>query len=178
MFQQIKFESDRLIARPLERKDAESLFKIYSDQEAMKYRGSAPMQCLEEAFHMIVKQQIKDNHNTKIRLGLLDKSKDRLIGTLLLDIKKNQTNCEVGFSFGKKYWSNGFGSETLKMVEESLEKTKKIKEICAWCVKENIASVKIFQKAGYVKKQQIDYPQSYLFEKKIKNDTTTKPKLH
>ncbi len=178
MFQQIKFESERLIAKPLYRKDAGSLFEIYSDQEAMKYRGSAPMKCLEDAFQMITEQEKKGYQGTKTRLGLLDKSKNKLIGTLLLVNKEKQTNCEVGFSFGKKYWGNGFGSETLEMVEQTLKRIEEIEKINAWCIKENIASVRIFQKAGYIEKLQNDYPKSYLFEKRLKNDTTTKPKLH
>ena|SRR5690606_4741161 len=173
MFQEIKFESDRLVAKPLDRKDAESLLKIYSDKEAMKFRGSGPMKNIDDAFQMIKEQEIKSNQNTKTRFGLLDKINHQLIGTLLLIRNENQTNCEVGFSFHKEYWGKGFGRETLKMVEQSLRNSKSIEEISAWCIKENIAAVRIFQKAGYSEIQQKDYPLSYLFKKKLKNDTTT-----
>lgn len=174
MFRQVKFESDRLIAKQLDKNDAEALFKIYSDHEAMKYRGSDPMKNIDDAFNMIAEQEKKNNQNTRFRLGLWDKSNNSLVGTLLLISEINEPKCEVGFSFGKNYWGNGFGRETLKMVERSLKNIERIESIKAWCIKENIASVKIFQKEGYIQIEQNHYPQSYLFEKKIKTYTTTR----
>lgn len=177
MFQQLEFESVRLITKPLDKKDAEALFKIYSDQDAMKYRGSDPMKNMDDASKMILEQKKKNTQNSKIRLGLWNKLNNNLVGTLLLNNEKFENKCEIGFSFGKKYWGIGLGCETLKMVEQVLIQVESIEHISAWCIKENIASVKIFQKAGYHKIEQSEFPKSNLFEKKIENNTTMLSKI-
>ena len=45
--------SQRLKFRDLVSTDTEKLFEIYSDKEAMKFRGSGPMLILEDATQFI-----------------------------------------------------------------------------------------------------------------------------
>lgn len=162
------FQSERLIIEPLRKSDASSLFQIYSDAEAMKYRGSKPLVNIDDAYKMISEQLSKVMYTSKIRLGIRRKSDNCLIGTLLLKIDNDfADNCEIGFSFGKKYWGNGFAQETLKAVESQLSNLKNIKKISAWCIKENIASARIFEKAAFHTIEQNKYPQSILYQKKI-----------
>lgn len=169
MFKDISFESERLKTKPLEVEDAELLFQIYSDTEAMKYRGSKPMVDIGEAIDMIEKEYVVDGDISKLRLGIIEKSNNNFIGTLLLVRNKEFEHlCEIGFSFGKEYWGNGYGQETLKLIEGELKAYNNIEQLKAWCVKENIASVRIFEKTGFYNVEQNDYPQSHLFMKKIK----------
>lgn len=168
MGKQYNFESERLKTRQLVEEDAVNLFQIYSDKEAMKYRGSKPMESIEEGHKMITEQFIENNCTVKVRLAVIKKSNNCLIGTLLLLVDKQVNHsCEIGFSFGKKYWGNGYGTETLTMVTDKLTTIENSKEIKAWCIKENIASIRIFEKAGFSKRKQNKYPNSNLFVKKL-----------
>ncbi|MFK7906428.1 MAG: GNAT family N-acetyltransferase [Chitinophagales bacterium] len=98
-----------------------------------------------------------------------------LIGTFLLVKDENfKSQYEIGFPFGKAYWSKGYGQETLYMIEKQLETYGNIEAIKAWCIKENFASIRVFEKAGFSKVEQNEHPQSYLFVKKIKSNTTIK----
>ena len=170
MLENIQFESDRLITQPLSEADAKSLFQIYSDNKAMIYRGSRSMHNMEDAYTMVSNQFVTHNQISKLRLGVRVKSTNQLIGTLLLTWSKNSiSTCELGFSFGKDYWNNGFGKETVEMVVKKLQTTESITEIIAWCIKENLSSVKLFRKTGFSKKKQNEYPKSYLFSKRIKH---------
>lgn len=166
MLKSTHFESKHLITSPLSEEDASTLFEMYSDREAMKFRGSAPMIQLEDAFDMISNQRKSENEIVKQRLGIRTKVNDQLIGTLLLVWNSSSRSCEIGFSFGKQYWGNGFGRETLQMAVEHLVNSKAVNEIMAWCKKENTASIRIFEKAGFSKTAQNDYPESILFIKK------------
>ncbi len=169
MLDRIYFESERLKTMELGKEDALSLFKFYSDSDAMKYRGSKPMKNIEDAYSMIAERFIVKNQISKLRLGIRKKSNDDLIGTLLLIHDENSKNqCEVGFSFGKDYWRKGYGKETFSMVEKELISHESIEVIKAWCIKENFASIRIFEKAGFSKIKQSEHPQSHLFIKKIK----------
>ena len=161
------FESERLITAPLKKSDITSIYRIYSDKDAMKYRGSRAMETIEDAYKMVTNEFYEDNLTSNIRVGIRKKLNNCLLGTLLLKINHNSCKCEIGFSFGKEYWGNGFASETLAMVEKELVNSKNIKELNAWCVKENVTSVKVFEKAEFIKTVQNKYPQSILFRKKL-----------
>lgn len=169
MFEGTNFESDRLITRELFDSDAEELFRIYSDKEAMQYRGAAVMVRIEDAYKMIANQSLKEGNLLRKRLGIISKSNGQLIGTLLLTRNKSTIEeCEIGFSFGKRNWGRGLGKETLEMLELQLRNIEGIEIIKAWVVKENVASIHIFEKAQFIAMQQTEYPKSNLYCKRLK----------
>lgn len=168
MLKEFNFESERLATSPLYETDAEVLFQIYSDAEAMKYRGSDPMKSVGDAYQMIRNQSSGNGQISKRRLAIREKDNVQLIGTLLLTFKSDvKSCCEIGFSFGRSFWGKGYGKETLKMVEGELKLAGLIEEISAWCVKKNSASIQIFQKAGFQEIPQNEYPNSSLFIKSL-----------
>lgn len=168
LFATLHFSSPRLSAQALQPADAATLFAIYSDREAMKYRGSPPMSQQAEAYTMIAQQAMHSPQMLKLRLGLRTKVEQVLIGTLLLRWHEAAANeCEIGFSFGKSYWGKGYGKETLRMVEEQLRLQDRIDIITAWSVKQNLASVRIFTKAGFRQIAQGEYPDSILWHKNV-----------
>jgi len=157
-------DSERLKFRKLDNKDAERLYLIYSDKIAMKYRGSNPVLDLSGAYEMITKQVNNKNNFDSYRLGVIEKTENLLIGTLLLKYDtKFQNQCEIGFSFDKSHWNKGYRKEIINMLVNSFNKLKHLKELRAWCKKENIASMKILEKTGFCKKTQNEYPESYLY---------------
>lgn len=170
MFKNLDFESTRLKTARLNEEDAPILFQIYSDVEAMKYRGSKPMKNIDDAFKTIAEQFTVNNHISKLRLGIRLKTDNQLIGTLLLVKDDNlKLQYEIGFSFGKAHWGKGYGQETLGMVEKQIKTYEDIEAIRAWCIKENLASIRIFEKAGFSEIEQNQFSKSRFFVKKIKN---------
>ncbi len=162
------FQSKVIKATKLYLEDAETLFSFYSDAAAMKFRGNSPMNSMKHALKMIKTQILEDGKNRKERLAIRKVSGNELIGTLLLKWTGSE-QCEIGFSFGKKHWGKGYGKETLRMIESHLESYTSLLEIKGWCVKENHASIRIFETAGYTKTPQNEYSGSILFVKTLKN---------
>ena len=167
MFRDIQFESSQLITKSLELSDAPTLLSFYSDAEAMKYRGSPPMQSKNDAVSMILNQcYIEDNQN-KLRLAIWNKDINELIGTLLIQWNtENNAACEIGFSFGKIHWNKGYAQQTLHMIEDRLSQ-KGGCTITAFCMKDNLASISVFEKAMYSTVNQDEFPLSLLFIKVI-----------
>ena len=58
---------------------------------------------------------------------------------------------EVGYHIAKAYTSNGYATEALKAFLPVIMKKLNIKEIFGICLVENIASIKVLEKAGFVK---------------------------
>jgi|TARA_B110001450_G_C17416027_1_gene397826 RimJ/RimL family protein N-acetyltransferase len=158
-------ESERLKTSILSENDIETLFNIYSDKDAMKFRGSKPMLSIDDAVKMVSESQSKLNGILKNRLSIRLKSNNQLIGTLLIKVEEqNKKEAEIGISFGIRYWNKGYGYETIKMTEKRL-KDLKYEKIKAWCKKENKASIKLLEKCDFYKVKQNTYPESYLFYK-------------
>ncbi len=167
MLQKVSFSSERLFVDELKQEDAKKLFEIYSDKEAMKFRGSGAMESIQDAGKMIDNQFLCFDGVSKLRVAIRLNGRNDLIGTLLFKYKEGGKRCEIGFSFGKEYWGRGYAKEIVRRVEDYCREANLFSYLTAWCIKENSASVKVFQKANYTILEQDNYPQSFLFEKKL-----------
>ena len=160
-------ESTRLHTRPLRMADARALLELYSDPHAMRFRGSGALLNRDDALLMVRGAVWEDDLIQHQRVALTLRCGE-LAGTLLLKTgKRAPRSCEVGFSFGPKYWGKGLATETLAMVERHLRTTSDVQTLTAWCVKENVASVKVFANAGFAVQAQDTYPNSLLLTKSL-----------
>ena len=60
-------------------------------------------------------------------------------------------NYEVGYHIAEAYTGNGYATEAVKAFLPVIMKKLDIKEILGICVAENIASIKVLEKAGFTK---------------------------
>lgn len=58
---------------------------------------------------------------------------------------------EIGYHIAKKYTGNGYASEAVKAFLPVIMKKLSITEMLGICVVENVASVKVLEKTGFVK---------------------------
>ena len=58
---------------------------------------------------------------------------------------------EVGYHIGNKYTNNGYASESLSHFIPFIMKHMNIKELTGVCIKENVASIRVLEKCGFVK---------------------------
>lgn len=68
-------------------------------------------------------------------------------------MKKVERNkrLEVGYHIAKVYTGKGYATEAVKAFLPKIMKKLDIKEILGICVTENIASIKVLEKAGFTK---------------------------
>ncbi len=140
----------RLRFRELKMDDAKRLYEVYSDKEAMKFRGSKPMETLEDAKEFIRNQRLVNQELVTVRQGVESLKEAELIGSIMYRfnrVKKNE--CEIGYSIGRKFWGQGFGNEIVKLMVETLKKNTEIENVIAWSNKANIPSIKILEKNGF-----------------------------
>lgn len=138
--------------------DVTDLFKIYSDKEAMKYRGSKPMQTLDDAKQYVKNRELKEGNILTLREGIELVQTKELIGSVMYRYDEHKKNeCEIGYSIGRQFWGQGFGKVIVKLMVKTLEEETSTQTITAWSNKENIASIKILEKLGF---QQIDQTES------------------
>ncbi|MGB0807296.1 MAG: GNAT family N-acetyltransferase [Salibacteraceae bacterium] len=164
IFHSLFSSTERLVFRELEETDADWLFEIYSDKEAMKYRGSVPLQNRMEAIEMVRNVIKQTSQINAYRLGIVVKPGLSLIGTVLYKTHTSNTEiCEIGFSLDKNHWGKGYATELVSSMLINFKKQKEFKELHAWVVKENSSSVRLFEKLGFHIQTQNQYPHSFLF---------------
>lgn len=140
-------ETDRLKIRNLALEDKKSLFEIYSDKEAMQFRGSKPFGTIEEVVEMLSRTFQKLESKEEFRYAVDLKENNEIIGTFLIKpISKNE--CEIGYSIGKNYWGRGYGKELVKGMLNYIKKLT-FKTIVATSRKENISSIILLESVGF-----------------------------
>lgn len=152
----------RLFFRDLYPNDTSQLFDIYSDKEAMKYRGSK-INNLADVERMIRNAITATPHNLAVRLAVIKKDSLEIIGTILTKYSKTNSECTIGYSIAKKHWNKGYGTEIVKaMVKNLLAENYPI--IKAWTHPDNKGSIRILEKMGFLKVSQEEFPDALLFE--------------
>ena len=142
--------NQRIKFRTLIKEDAQKLFEIYSDKEAMKFRGSEPLETISDALKFIQSQNLDSDKSLTIRKGVELVDDQELIGSVMFRYhKQKQGECEIGYSIGRKYWGKGLGKAILHLILEDLKKDKQITSAIAWSKIENIASIKILEYSGF-----------------------------
>jgi len=160
----------KVIFRELTEEDAEELYKIYSNKEAMKYRGSKAMESIEDARLFVRNQKMQEEDTFTIRKGIEIKEGKQLIGTVMCRFfEAREWECEIGYSIGQEYWGQGLGKEVVKLLVEVIESKEEVGKIVAWSKKENIASIKVLEKNGFELVEQMRYLDSHLYSREKKN---------
>jgi ribosomal-protein-alanine N-acetyltransferase len=158
-------ENGKLLIRELIQNDVKVIFELYSDKEAMKFRGSEPFENIDEAEKMLKKVADNIKNGTEYRYGIIEKETNNLIGTYLITPITN-IECMVGCSIGKKYWRLGYGIEVMMLMSEYLRNLK-YEKIVGLIKKENIPSIKLVEKLNFVLIEQTEKPEFYKYEKEI-----------
>lgn len=110
-------------------------------------------------------KEVRENITKSIalRYAIVEKASEELIGTFLITPVSN-VNCKVGCSFGKKYWSSGYGFETMTIMSDYLRELKYEKMI-GLIKKENLPSIRLVEKMDFKLIEQTAYPEFYQYEK-------------
>ena len=80
-FSDVALLTPRLRLRPLAVADAESLYRIYSDPEFMRYWSSAPWTSMDQVTQLIERDLRELAAGEHVRLGIFLRDGDGLIGT-------------------------------------------------------------------------------------------------
>ncbi|MFD2044950.1 GNAT family N-acetyltransferase [Ornithinibacillus salinisoli] len=145
-----KIETDRLILRKLELKDAQNIFDNWlSDKRVADNRISPAHKKVSETMERVAKIVSEYDSKECCYWGIVQKGNRELIGEIDLynfDIATN--NCEVSYSLGYNWWNHGYGTEALRVVVEFAFKHMNIHKISAAHNVDNPASGKIMRKVG------------------------------
>ena len=147
-------ETERLILRPFELSDTESVYRnLASDPDVVRFMCYEVCESLEAA-HKHIEQWLE--YFNKLTPGsswclfsIVLKSGGELIGTI--DFHENDREAhaaEIGYQLGKAWWGNGYATEALRAIIDYCFESVDLNRLWADHDSRNIASGKVLRKAG------------------------------
>jgi [ribosomal protein S5]-alanine N-acetyltransferase len=150
-------ETDRCKLRPFEEKDLDSFLSYRNNEEWMKYQSFKNLTKDEYRKALLVPLNVEKG----MQLAIVQKTTDNLLGDLYL-IKKEKTII-IGYSINPIYSRKGYITEVLKALLPKLKDWYLGYEILAMTEKENIPSINLLYKLGFVNMGWIEKWQSEVY---------------
>jgi len=109
--------TNRLLLRQIQPNDAEALFPIFSDAEAMQFYGHYPHQSLDDTHELITQIQARYTQRKAIRWGITLHSEDKLIGSCgFHHFDESFHRAETGYELHRIFWGKGIMTEAMSAI--------------------------------------------------------------
>ena len=130
----------RLTIRPFSYSDGEALFRIYSDEETVRYEPYPPFSRGEAET-----EALRREDDPAFRAVCLPDG--TLIGTLFFLV--DEFSCaELGYVFSRPHWGNGYAAESARTVMADAFLHSDLHRVCAMCNPENVRSWRLLERLG------------------------------
>lgn len=144
-----KLQTQRLKLRELQKDDAKAIAQLANDKNVSRYLSSMPYPyTIEDAKEFMQSSKSDYTKGEKIDFKIIEKSSDKFIGMVGLDISVRHNHGTIGYWLGKEYWSNGYIPEAAATVLEFGFEVLKLHRISSHHLHPNPASGKVLQKIG------------------------------
>lgn len=144
-------ETERLLIRPFTLADLEDFHKIFGDARVMQYIPSGTSADLE-ASRVRLARIMDQFERTGLSLwAVVEKTSQRVIGDCGLFIVEGKgPDVELAYHFAFSAWGNGFASEAAAACVRYGFQSAGLLRIVALVLPENVASVRVIEKAGLI----------------------------
>ncbi len=146
------FHSSRLSYRKLNNTDFDFFYKLFSDQNVMKYAYLDAFSSKEEAKDAFEKKLVmQEDDNEGIQYIVTLKNDHDIVGIVDYEVLlKNYLGgiYEIGYFIQSDYWGKGYATEMGKALINFLFNNDNVHKIVASCHEENLASESIMKKLG------------------------------
>lgn len=150
-FSDIELTTARLFLRALKQSDAAALFQIHSDPEFMQYWSSPPWQTIDQAHAKIAADQLALAAGEHLRLGIVLKQTEELIGTVsLFHFDTQSKRAELGYGIASTHWRKGYMHEAVKAVITYAFNQLGLRRLEADVDPRNLASMRSLEKLGFL----------------------------
>lgn len=147
-----ELETERLLLRNLSLADKEDVFAIRSNPTTMQYIPRPLAKNMDDAIAVIDMITTFTAKNERINWGIVEKATGKLIGIIgYVNLRQDSYRGEVGYVLNHLYHRKGFGYEALQAALDYGFKTLQLHSIEAIIRPKNTASIKLVEKAGFVK---------------------------
>jgi RimJ/RimL family protein N-acetyltransferase len=140
--------TERTYLRQLNECDAAHFFLLNSDPEVLQYTGDKAFDSLEESAGFLRNYRQYELFGCG-RWAVISKVDDAFLGWCGLRFAPESMEYDLGFRFFKKYWNQGFASETGTAVLKYGFDTFPLDTIIGRVAKANKGSIRVLEKIGF-----------------------------
>lgn len=144
-------ETERLILRPLQLEDAESLFEYAHDSKVTEYVSWEAHKTVSDSRNFILDYAFR-NYQKKIPEPwaiTLKSDTSRVIGTVgCFWVSKNAKAMEIGYALGVPHWGLGLMTEAARAAMNFCFTEFDLNRIQSRCIVENKGSARVMEKLG------------------------------
>ena len=146
----IELETERLVLRSAEAKDAKAIYKYRSDSETNKYQGWIPKTIDDvETFISKISKQINEPE-TWFQFVIIEKETQKVVGDLGIHFL-NDEQAEIGCTLEKSKHGKGYATEALKSVMDYLFNKLNKHRIIGSIDPKNLKSIGLVERLGFRK---------------------------
>ena len=142
---QCELSTVRLLLRPFRAEDAKMMVALNDDPEVLQYTGDVPFESDEAARTFLCNYDQYEKYSVG-RLVVILKETNEILGWCGLKYHSHTDEYDIGYRFFKKYWGNGFATESARAAINYGFNVLKLTRIIGQARAENLASIKVFQK--------------------------------
>ena len=146
-----EISTERLTLREIKQKDAESIYKILSDPEVIKYDTFDLLTDIKQVEDLIRWFENEYQKKHAIFWGICLKNQSEVIGFCKFEVEVPQVRADIGYDLRSDYWNKGIMTETLNAVIEYTLNNIGVNRIEAAVSTENKGSIRVLEKLGFVK---------------------------
>ncbi|RKS02157.1 MULTISPECIES: GNAT family N-acetyltransferase [unclassified Flavobacterium] len=158
-------ETNRCYLRELTVIDAQHFYDLNTDQEVIKYTGDKAFTNVTEAKSFLENYSQYELYGYG-RWAVIVKSNNEFIGWCGLKYSPDLDEVDLGFRFFRKYWNQGYATETAKACIDYGFHHLQLTKIVGRAMELNVASVKVLEKTGmtFVGKFNFDLHEGVLYQ--------------
>lgn len=149
----ILLTTERLLLRPIQIEDADSIFSYRSNAEVNQYQGWIP-KSMDDVYHFI-KNKVSREINMPCKwfqFVVIKKDDNKLIGDIGIFSPASETfQVEIGCTFNKDYHGKGYATEALTETINYLFDVLNKHQIMVSIDPRNFSSIKLFERLGFRK---------------------------
>jgi ribosomal-protein-alanine N-acetyltransferase len=149
--------TQHLTLRPLTMNDLDAMFRLFSEQDMLKYFPNPNPPTLDRAQKMIETQIQQWNEYGLGSWAVVPHGETELAGWNGLQFLPETNETEVGYMLGRKFWGRGYSTEGARAGLEFGFRTLGIDQIVGLVHPENIASQHVLLKCGMTFTYQASY---------------------
>ena len=150
----IQINSDRLLLRPIQMEDADSVFQYRSDDFVNQYQGWRPKTIGD--VHDFIANKVSSEINrqgTWFQFVIIVKDDNELIGDIGVHfLESDAFQVEIGCTLSRKYHGKGFAFEAVKATINYIFDELGKRRIVASIDSRNRPSIRLIERLGFCKK--------------------------
>ncbi len=148
--EKIHFKTDRLILRPLDEEDSESIYRNVKEYDIARWTIKIPHPYPQDGAIKFIKESKENLQNGhEFQLAILLKDTSELVGVMsFLNVNRDHKHAELGYWVGKGFWNQGIATEAAKRIMEIGFHELDMERIYAKCFYNNDASRRVLEKIG------------------------------